>query len=147
MAQKAFKRIGVLTSGGDSPGMNAAVRAVTRSALAKGVEVMGIYKGYTGLIQDEMKLFTARDVSNIINRGGTILYSDRCLEFKTEEGMQKAIATCKRTVLTVSLRLAVTELSAERLIFPTVESRVSAFRERSTTTLPLRIILSALTRQ
>lgn len=76
--------------------MNAAVRAVTRSALAKGVEVMGIYKGYTGLIQDEMKLFTARDVSNIINRGGTILYSDRCLEFKTEEGMQKAIATCKK---------------------------------------------------
>lgn len=96
MAQKAFKRIGVLTSGGDSPGMNAAVRAVTRSALAKSVEVMGIYKGYTGLIQDEMKLFTARDVSNIINRGGTILYSDRCLEFKTEEGMQKAIATCKK---------------------------------------------------
>ena len=91
-----FRRIGVLTSGGDAPGMNAAVRAVTRTALAHGVEVMAIYEGYKGLITENMKLFGNRDVSNIINLGGTALYSDRCLEFKTEEGMQKAIETCRK---------------------------------------------------
>ncbi len=91
-----FRRIGVLTSGGDAPGMNAAVRAVTRTAIAHGVEVMAIYEGYKGLITENMKLFGDRDVSNIINLGGTVLYSDRCLEFKTEEGMQKAIETCRK---------------------------------------------------
>ena len=91
-----FRRIGVLTSGGDAPGMNAAVRAVTRTAIQCGVEVMGIYEGYKGLIYENMKLFSNRDVSNIINIGGTLLYSDRCLEFKTEEGMQKAIETCRK---------------------------------------------------
>ena len=91
-----FRRIGVLTSGGDAPGMNAAVRAVTRTAIAHGVEVMAIYEGYKGLITENMKLFGNRDVSNIINLGGTSLYSDRCLEFKTEEGMQKAIETCRK---------------------------------------------------
>lgn len=94
--KKVFKRIGVLTSGGDAPGMNAAVRSVVRSAIVKGVEVMGIYCGYRGLVEDDLKLLDARDVSNIINHGGTMLYSDRCLKFKTEEGMQQAIATCKR---------------------------------------------------
>ena len=92
---KKFRKIGVLTSGGDAPGMNAAVRAVARAALARGVEVMGIYGGYSGLINDNMIELKARTVSNIISRGGTILYSDRCLEFKTEEGMQKAIAVCR----------------------------------------------------
>ena len=91
-----FRKIGVLTSGGDAPGMNAAVRAVTRTALARGVEVMGIYGGYRGLIYDDMIELKARNVSNIIWRGGTFLYSDRCLEFKTEEGMQKAIENCKK---------------------------------------------------
>ena len=91
---KAFKKIGILTSGGDAPGMNAAVRAVTRAALAHGVEVMGIYKGYSGLIRKEIQPLTLRDVSNMINHGGTVLYSDRCPEFKTEEGMAKAIASC-----------------------------------------------------
>lgn len=90
-----FRRIGVLTSGGDAPGMNAAVRAITRKALDEGVEVIAIYRGYSGLIQDDLKLFNSRDVSNILNVGGTRLYSDRCLEFKTEEGMAKAIETCK----------------------------------------------------
>lgn len=94
--EKKFRRIGVLTSGGDAPGMNAAVRAVTRTAIQCGVEVFGIYEGYKGLINENMKLFSDRDVSNIINIGGTLLYSDRCLEFKTEEGMQKAIATCEK---------------------------------------------------
>lgn len=91
-----FRRIGVLTSGGDSPGMNAVIRAVTRAALEKGVEVMGIYNGYQGMIDDDMKLLSTRDVSNIITRGGTILYTARCLDFKTEEGMAKAIANCRK---------------------------------------------------
>lgn len=95
MAQK-FRRIGVLTSGGDAPGMNAALRAVTRAALDKGVDVMGIYEGYKGLVYPQLKRFTARDVSNIISRGGTALYSNRCIEFKEEEGMQKAIETCRK---------------------------------------------------
>jgi len=94
--KKVFRRIGVLTSGGDAPGMNAAVRSVVRGAIIKGVEVMGIYCGYKGLVENEVKLLDARDVSNIINHGGTMLYSDRCLEFKTEAGMQKAIETCKK---------------------------------------------------
>lgn len=91
-----IKRIGVLTSGGDAPGMNAAVRAVCRTALTRGVEVMGIYRGYSGLIDGDIKPLNIRDVSNIINKGGTVLYSDRCPEFKTPEGMAKAVATCKR---------------------------------------------------
>ena len=93
---KKFKRIGVLTSGGDAPGMNAAVRAVVRAAIANGVEVMGIYRGYSGLINGDIKPLAIRDVSNIINKGGTVLYSDRCPEFKTEEGMQRAIANCEK---------------------------------------------------
>ena len=93
---KEFRRIGVLTSGGDAPGMNAAIRAVTREALYHGVEVMGIYRGYSGLIKGDIKPFGIRNVSNIINHGGTMLYSDRCPEFKTEEGLQKAVATCEK---------------------------------------------------
>ncbi|MBR2466042.1 MAG: 6-phosphofructokinase [Clostridia bacterium] len=93
---KKFRRIGVLTSGGDAPGMNAAIRAVTRAAIAHGVEVMGIYRGYSGLISGDIKPLGLRDVSNIINKGGTMLYSDRCPEFKTEEGMAKAIETCRK---------------------------------------------------
>ncbi|MBE6606750.1 MAG: 6-phosphofructokinase [Ruminococcaceae bacterium] len=92
---KEFKKIGVLTSGGDAPGMNAAVRSVVLSALAKGVEVVGIYKGYTGLISGEVKEFSAADVRHIIDDSGTHLYSDRCLDFKTPEGMAKALNTCK----------------------------------------------------
>ena len=92
---KNFRRIGVLTSGGDAPGMNAAVRAVTRTALSYGVEVMGIYSGYEGLIFGDVKPFGVRSVSNIVNHGGTKLYSARAPQFKTEEGMQKAIETCR----------------------------------------------------
>lgn len=95
MANKEFKRIAVLTSGGDAPGMNAAVRSVVRTALHNGIEVMGVYGGYRGLVENDMKLLCARDVCNILNKGGTMLYTDRCLEFKEESGMQKAIATCK----------------------------------------------------
>lgn len=91
-----FKRIGILTSGGDAPGMNAAIRAVVRTALARGVECMGIYRGYRGLIEGDIKPLDMRSVSNIINHGGTMLYSDRCPEFKTPEGMAEAVANCRR---------------------------------------------------
>ena len=93
---KKFHRIGVLTSGGDAPGMNAAIRAVVRTAISHGVEVMGIYKGYSGLIKGDIRPLAIRDVSNIINKGGTILYSDRCPEFATAEGMAKAVENCKK---------------------------------------------------
>ena len=93
---KEFKRIGVLTSGGDAPGMNAAIRAVVRTALSHDVEVMGIFRGYSGLIDGDIRKLEFRDVSNIINKGGTSLYSDRCPEFKTPEGMAQAVATCKK---------------------------------------------------
>lgn len=93
---KDFKRIGVLTSGGDAPGMNAAIRAVVRTALSHEVEVVGIYRGYSGLIDGDIHPLAFRDVSNIINKGGTMLYSDRCPEFKTEEGMAKAVENCRK---------------------------------------------------
>lgn len=96
MDKKVFKRIGVLTAGGDAPGMNAAVRAVVRSASAKGIEVIGIYGGYRGLLDEDMKLLTPRDVSNIINLGGTMLYTDRCKRFMTEEGLALAVENCKK---------------------------------------------------
>lgn len=91
-----FRRIGILTSGGDAPGMNAAVRAVARTALSHGVEVYGIYEGYAGLIHDNMKLFSnPSELSNIISRSGTILYSARCLEFLDEEYRKKAVELCR----------------------------------------------------
>ncbi len=93
---KKFKKIAVLTSGGDAPGMNPAVRAVVRKALAEGVEVVGVVGGYKGLIENTLIPFTPRSVSNIITKGGTFLYSERCLEFKTEEGMAAAIETCRK---------------------------------------------------
>lgn len=89
-----FTKIGVLTSGGDAPGMNAAIRAVTFAAQQMGVEVVGIYEGYKGLIHPNFKTLTDADVSNTISMGGTILYSDRCLEFKTQEGIDAAKKTC-----------------------------------------------------
>ncbi len=93
---KKFRRIGILTSGGDAPGMNATVRAIARKARKQGVEAVGIIGGYTGLINEKLIDLTSSAVSNIITKGGTMLYSDRCPEFKTEEGMKKAIETCKR---------------------------------------------------
>ncbi len=93
---KRFRRIGVLTSGGDAPGMNAAIRAVTRTAIASGVEVMGISRGYSGLISGEIRPLSLRDVSNIVNKGGTFLYSDRCPEFVTREGQAKGVENCEK---------------------------------------------------
>lgn len=91
-----MKSIAVLTSGGDAPGMNAAVRAVVRTACQRGIKVYGVDRGYTGLIKGDVHELNLRSVSDIITRGGTILYSARCPEFKTEEGIQKAVDTCKR---------------------------------------------------
>ena len=95
---KVFRKIGVLTSGGDAPGMNAAIRAVTRAAISNGVEVVGIFSGYEGLIHDDVRDFDVRDVSNTVNKGGTMLFSARSPLFKTEEGMQAALATCRRHI-------------------------------------------------
>ena len=86
----SIKCIGVLTSGGDAPGMNAAVRAVTRAAIYNKIRVKAIYRGYRGLITGEIKEFQTQDVSNIIQQGGTILKTARCMEFMTKEGRQVA---------------------------------------------------------
>lgn len=91
-----FRKIGVLTSGGDSQGMNACLKAITHRALAEGIEVLGIVGGYSGLINDEFIELNTKSVANIVGRGGTIIYSDRCLEFKTEEGMQRAVEVCEK---------------------------------------------------
>ena len=88
--------IGVLTSGGDAPGMNAAVRAVVRTAIALGMQVKGIRRGYNGLIEGDIIDLDVRSVSDIIHRGGTVLYTARSPRFKTEEGMKEAIDNCKK---------------------------------------------------
>ena len=90
------RTIGVLTSGGDAPGMNAAIRAVVRTAIANGIRVCGIRRGYHGLLKEEIIELTARDVADTIQRGGTILQTARCQTMRTEEGQQKAAAICKK---------------------------------------------------
>ena len=91
----AIRKIAVLTSGGDAPGMNAAIRAVVRTALSKGVECLGVYRGYNGLINGDLVEMNLRSVSDIIHRGGTMLYTARSPEVCTEAGMQKAVETCR----------------------------------------------------
>lgn len=93
---KEVKTIGVLTSGGDAPGMNAAVRAVVRTALGHGMRVIGIQRGFNGLLNGETYEMNLRSVSEIIHRGGTVLYTARCLEFKTEEGQKKGAEMCQK---------------------------------------------------
>ncbi|MDY2623158.1 MAG: 6-phosphofructokinase [Alloprevotella sp.] len=88
--------VGVLTSGGDAPGMNAAIRSVTRSGICNGFKIKGIYRGYYGLINDEIKSFTTEDVSNIIQTGGTILRTARCKEFQTPEGRLMAYQNLRK---------------------------------------------------
>ena len=90
-----IKRIGVLTSGGDAPGMNAAVRAVVRTAIANGIECVGIRRGWQGLIHSDFVPLTRESVGHILSRGGTILYTARSEEFMTEKGRLKAVSTCK----------------------------------------------------
>ena len=91
-----INKIGVLTSGGDAPGMNAALRAVVRTAAFHSVECVGIYQGYQGLIDDKVETLNARSVNNIINKGGTVLQSARCLEFRTKEGRKTAFETIQK---------------------------------------------------
>ena len=90
-----MKTIGVLTSGGDAPGMNAAIRSIVRAAAYMGMTVKGILRGYNGLIENNVVDLDIRSVSDIIQRGGTVLYTARCPCFATEEGMQEAIKNCK----------------------------------------------------
>lgn len=96
METTEMKRIGVMTSGGDASGMNAAIRAVCRSAISKGLEVFGINRGYEGLITGDLFKMELRSVSEILHRGGTMLYSARCPEFKTPEGIERGVRTCKQ---------------------------------------------------
>ncbi|QAR33204.1 6-phosphofructokinase [Geovibrio thiophilus] len=91
-----MKKIAVMTSGGDSPGMNAAIRSVVRTGLANGIEVFGIEQGYKGLIENRMRSLSSKDVSNMVYRGGTFLRSARCLEFKTEEGQKLAVSSLEK---------------------------------------------------
>ncbi len=93
---KEIKTIGVLTSGGDAPGMNAAIRAVVRTAIANGKKVKGIRKGYQGLLDEEIIDMDKSSVSDIIQKGGTILYTARCMEFVTEEGQKKGAEICRK---------------------------------------------------
>lgn len=94
-----IKKIAVLTTGGDAPGMNPAIRAVVRYGISKKLEVMGVFRGWWGLINEEIKLFDHRSVSGIINQGGTILKTARCLEFETKEGQERAFNTLKKNVI------------------------------------------------
>ena len=111
-----FRKIGVLTSGGDAPGMNASIRAITRTAIDNGVEVIGILGGYSGLIKGDLVPLTPRSVSNVITRGGTMLYSDRCPEFKSEEGMAKAVKTCRDNNIDIVMATAWGDNGAEASI-------------------------------
>ena len=95
-AKNEIKTIGVLTSGGDAPGMNAAIRAVVRRGLSRGIKMKGILKGYNGLLNEEIVDMTAVDVSDTIQRGCTILYTARCAEFRTEEGQKRGAEICKK---------------------------------------------------
>ena len=95
MNTNKIRRIGVLTSGGDAPGMNAAVRSVVRAAIFRGIEVIGIRRGYNGLINGDILRLDEKSVAHVINRGGTLLYTARSKEFMTPEGQQKAVNTCK----------------------------------------------------
>ena len=95
----SMKRIAVLTTGGDAPGMNAAIRAVVRYGIFKNLEVMGVFRGWWGLINEELKLLDHRSVSGIINQGGTILKTARCPEFFEEEGQRRALATIQKNAI------------------------------------------------
>ena len=106
----SIKRIGVLTSGGDAPGMNACVRSVVRTALHHGVECYGIRRGWNGLITGDIIRLDEKSIAHIINRGGTILYTARSKEFMTQEGQQKAVSTCKFLGLVVTVRFVALRL-------------------------------------
>ncbi len=109
-----IKSIGILTSGGDAPGMNAAIRAVTRSAIYNGLKVYGIYRGYKGLVTDEIQEFKSQNVSNIIQMGGTILKTARCKEFTTPEGRAQAYENMKNEIQTYENNLGFLTSSSKK---------------------------------
>ena len=154
---KEIKTIGVLTSGGDAPGMNAAIRAIVRKAIGNGVNVKGIKKGYQGLLNEEIVDMEKKDVSDIIQRGGTILGTARCLEFKEENVQERAAEICREHgidgIIVIggdgsfrgAQKLAGTAPTGERRRWQDTESTPSVFREPLTWTLPVRNTPSDLT--
>ena len=121
--EKQIKTIGVLTSGGDAPGMNAAVRAVVRTGLHKGYRMIGIQRGYNGLLNGECFEMNLRSVSNIISAGGTILYTARCLEFKTMKARTAVLPSVVSWALTHWSSLAAMVLTAAHASWHTAASR------------------------
>ena len=144
MAENKIKTIGVLTSGGDAPGMNAAIRAVVRRGLSNGLNVKGILKGYNGLLNEEIIDMSAKDVSDTIERGGTILYTARCAEFRTEEGQKREQRSAENMELTDLLSSVVTDPSQVLRSLRISESIQSVFPEQSTLTLHVQNIPSDL---
>ena len=144
MAENKIKTIGVLTSGGDAPGMNAAIRAVVRRGLSSGLKVKGIQKGYNGLLNEEIIDMTARDVSDTIERGGTILYTARCAEFRTAEGQQRGAEICRKHGIDGLVVIGGDGSFAERRSLQTLESIQSEFQEPSTLTLHVQSTPSVL---
>ncbi len=142
---KAVKTIGVLTSGGDAPGMNAAIRAVVRTAINKGLKVKGIMRGYAGLLEEEIVDMDATSVSDIINRGGTILYTARCQEFTTPEGQQKGAEICRKHGIDGIVVIGGDGSFKGAGKLSALGINTIGFREPLTWILPVRIIPSALT--
>ena len=138
---KQVKTIGILTSGGDAPGMNAAIRAVVRRAINDGLSVKGIQRGYMGLLNEEIIDMDKHSVSDIIQRGGTILGTARCAEFKTPEGQEKAAEICRK--YDIDGIIVIGGDGAHRR-WPVMESIRLGFRERLILILHARIIRSAL---
>ena len=140
------KCIGILTSGGDAPGMNAAIRAVTRSAIYNGLSVKGIYRGYKGLVTGEIKEFKSQNVSNIIQLGGTILKTARCKEFTTPEGRQIAYDNMKKEGIDALVVIGGDgSLTGARVLHKSLTCLVSGCRAPLTTTFMEQIPLSATT--
>ena len=140
------KCIGILTSGGDAPGMNAAIRAVTRSAIYNGLSVKGIYRGYKGLVTGEIKEFKSQNVSNIIQLGGTILKTARCKEFTTPEGRQIAYDNMKKEGIDALVIIGGDgSLTVLVSLHKSLTCLVSGCRELSTMTFMEQIPLSATT--
>ena len=139
-----IKTIGVLTSGGDAPGMNAAIRAVVRKAIANGVNVKGIKKGYQGLLNEEIIDMQKKDVSDTIQRGGTILGTARCTEFRTPEGQQKGAEICRKHGIDGIVVIGGDGSYRGAQALPNRASIRSVCRERSIWILHVRIIRSDL---
>lgn len=144
MAENKIKTIGVLTSGGDAPGMNAAIRAVVRRGLSNGLNVKGILKGYNGLLNEEIIDMSAKDVSDTIERGGTILYTARCAEFRTEEGQKRGAEICRKHGIDGLVVIGGDGPSQVLRSLRISESIQSVFPEQSTLTLHVQNIPSDL---